>query len=371
MAMYLLTSYALTLFDGKVATRAVAPYAGIPSRGGCLSCLMTGNGREKAAWNRPHRGAICSIRFGFIAIIVVISSFCRNFATAVTRCGRSGNTKNTDIMQDKRLLTIQDISCVGQCSLTVALPIISACGIETAILPSSVLSNHTSGFSAWTFRDLTDEMPSILAQWEKEKVDFDAFYTGYVSQAQIPHILDIMQRVARPGALRIIDPVMGDGGKMYPGFGEDFPMQMKHLCQGADVILPNLTEAALLLGEEYRTGYDQTYIEDLLRRLHALGARNVVLTGVSLSEGKLGVACYDGTTTEYYFTEHLRVAMHGTGDCYASAFCGALMRGHSLIEAASIAADFVVETIRQTMPDPSHWYGVKFEKALPYLIGRM
>lgn len=274
-------------------------------------------------------------------------------------------------MTDKRLLTIQDISCVGQCSLTVALPIISACGVETAILPSSVLSNHTAGFSGWTFFDLTDEMPNILAQWKKEKVDFDAFYTGYVSKAQIPHILRIMEETARPGALRIVDPVMGDGGKLYPGFDEDFPLQMRQLCQGADVIMPNLTEASLLLGEPYTTSYDQPYIEALLQRLHALGAKNVVLTGISFEEGKLGVACYDGTTTTYYFTEHLQVSMHGTGDCYASSFAGALMRGHSIPESAAIAADFVVETIRQTLPDTSHWYGVKFEKALPYLISRM
>lgn len=274
-------------------------------------------------------------------------------------------------MNDKRLLTIQDISCVGQCSLTVALPIISACGVECAILPSSVLSNHTAGFSGWTFRDLTDEMPNILAQWKKEKVDFDAFYTGYVSKAQIPHILDIMQETARPGALRIVDPVMGDGGKLYPGFDDDFPQEMCRLCKGADVIMPNLTEAALLLGEEYRTEHDQAYIEQTIKRLHALGAKNVVLTGVSLEPNKLGVACYDGNEILYYFTDRLDVSMHGTGDCYASSFAGALMRGHSILESASIAADFVVETIRQSMGDPSHWYGVKFEKALPYLISRM
>ena len=274
-------------------------------------------------------------------------------------------------MNDKRLLTIQDISCVGQCSLTVALPIISACGVECAILPSSVLSNHTAGFSGWTFRDLTDEMPNILAQWKKEKVDFDAFYTGYVSKTQIPHILDIMQETARPGALRIVDPVMGDGGKLYPGFDDDFPQEMCRLCKGADVIMPNLTEAALLLGEEYRTEYDQAYIEQTVKRLHALGAKNVVLTGVSLEPNKLGVACYDGNEIRYYFTDRLDVSMHGTGDCYASSFAGALMRGHSILESASIAADFVVETIRQSMGDPSHWYGVKFEKALPYLISRM
>jgi pyridoxine kinase len=164
---------------------------------------------------------------------------------------------------------------------------------------------------------------------------------------------------------------MGDGGKLYPGFDDDFPLEMRRLCNGADVIMPNLTEAALLLGEEYRTEYDQAYVEQTLKSLHALGAKNVVLTGVSLEPGKLGVACYDGNETQYYFTDRMDVSMHGTGDCYASSFAGALMRGHSILESASIAADFVVETIRQTLPDPSHWWGVKFEKALPYLIGRM
>ena len=274
-------------------------------------------------------------------------------------------------MADKRLLTIQDISCVGQCSLTVALPIISACGVECGILPSSVLSNHTAGFSGWTFFDLTDEMPNILAQWKKENVKFDAFYTGYVSKAQIPHILRIMEEAANEGALRIVAPVMGDGGKLYPGFDDDFPQEMCKLCMGADVIMPNMTEATLMLGEEYRTEYDQAYIEDMLKRLYALGAKNVVLTGVSFEEGKLGIAYYNGNETKYYFTERIPVSMHGTGDCYASSFAGALMRGHDILDAASIAADFVAETIRQTMGDESHWWGVKFEKALPYLISRM
>ena len=274
---------------------------------------------------------------------------------------------------DKRLLTIQDISCVGQCSLTVALPVISACGIETAILPSSVLSNHTAtGFSAWTFCDLTTEMPKILEQWKKEHISFDAYYTGYVSKAQIPYILNIMQQTARPGALRIVDPVMGDYGQLYKGFDDDFPKEMCRLCDGADVILPNLTEASLLLGEDYVSeGYDEAYIEGLLHRLYQLGARNVVLTGVSFRSGELGVACYDGTKLDYYFTERMMVSMHGTGDVYASAFAGSLLRGKSLLESASIAADFVVESIRQTLPDAKdHWYGVKFEKAIPYLISR-
>jgi pyridoxine kinase len=275
---------------------------------------------------------------------------------------------------DKRLLTIQDVSCVGQCSLTVALPVISACGIETAVLPSSVLSTHTAqGFSGWTFRDLTGDMEAILNNWVAQNITFDAFYTGYVSATQIPIILKIMEKTAKKGALRIVDPVMADNGKLYPGFTEDFPKEMAKLCMGADIILPNLTEASFLLGIPYvGNDYDKAYIEDVCKKLYGLGVKNVVLTGVSFEKGKLGVACYDGTSFSYYFTEHIDVAMHGTGDVYASSFAGALMRGKSIPEAASLAADFVVESIKQTLDDKKdHWYGVKFEKALPYLIKRL
>ncbi|HBG66086.1 MAG TPA: pyridoxamine kinase [Treponema sp.] len=273
---------------------------------------------------------------------------------------------------DKRLLTIQDISCVGQCSLTVALPVISACGIETAILPSSVLSNHTAGYSGWTFHDLTDDMPQILARWLTEKISFDAFYTGYVSKAQIPHILEIMQKTARPGALRIVDPVMADNGKMYAGFGDDFPQEMKKLCDGADVIMPNLTEAAFLLGQPYvADGYDEAFIQTMCKNLHALGAKNVILTGVSFEADKLGVAVYDGSKTAYYFNERQPVSSHGTGDLYASVVAGALLRGKTMLEAASLGADVVVEAIKLTAGDKEHWYGVKFEQALPYLIRRL
>lgn len=274
---------------------------------------------------------------------------------------------------DKRLLTIQDISCVGQCSLTVALPVISACGIECAVLPSSVLSNHTApGFSGWTFRDLTEDMPSILERWLKENISFDAFYTGYVSKAQIPYILEIMKKTARDGALRIIDPVMADNGKMYAGFDDDFPNEMKKLCCGADVIMPNLTEASFLLGIPYAgDSYDQNYIENVLKDLYKLGAKNVILTGVSFDKDKLGCASYNGTSFDYYFNNRIDVAMHGTGDAYASCVAGALLRGKSLAEASALGADFVVQAIKATVDDKDHWYGVKFEKALPYLIERL
>lgn len=275
---------------------------------------------------------------------------------------------------DKRLLTIQDISCVGQCSLTVALPIISALGIETAVLPSSVLSTHTAGFSGYTFRDLTEDMEGILAHWEKEKLTFDAFYTGYVSKEQIPIIIKIMEQTSRQCALRIVDPVMADNGKLYPGFSSDFPEQMAKLCRGASVILPNITEAAFLLGIPYpgdnRNGkdYDKSYIEEMLVKLMKLGCKNVVLTGVSFEEDKLGCACYDGKQIEYRFNKRLDAQMHGTGDVFASTFAGALCRGYSIPDCAKLAADMVIESMQATLEDKSHWYGVKFEKALPWLI---
>jgi len=271
---------------------------------------------------------------------------------------------------NKRLLTIQDVSCVGQCSLTVALPVISACGVETAILPSAVLSTHTGGFKHYTFCDLTPEIAKIEQSWVKEKIGFDAFYTGYVCPAQIDPILHLMDTVANKGAVRIVDPVMADNGKLYAGFGPDFPQEMKRLCVGADCLLPNLTEAAFLVGEEPRlSGYDQAYIESLLKKLYAIGVKTVVLTGVSLEPGKLGVAVYDGKTVRYDFNEHLKRSAHGTGDVFASVFAGAIVRGWEALDAAALAADIVCSAIQATSDE--HWYGVSFEAVIPELVTRL
>lgn len=266
----------------------------------------------------------------------------------------------------KRLLTIQDVSCVGQCSLTVALPVISACGVETAILPSAVLSNHTGGFKSWTFADLTPEMPKIEAKWRELGIGFDAFYTGYVCPEQIDPILSIMRNTANDGAIRVVDPVMADNGRMYPGFKDDFPKQMARLCDGADYILPNLTEAAFLLGiEPVLSGYDQGFVESLVRGLRGIGAKNVVLTGVSFDPGLLGVAVSDGDGVRYDFNTRLTRTSHGTGDLFASVFAGALMRGKTAFDAAALAADITCLAIEAT-PD-EHWYGVAFEKVIPQL----
>lgn len=278
-------------------------------------------------------------------------------------------------MKDCRILTVQDVSCVGQCSLTVALPILSAMGIETAILPSAVLSTHTGGFTGFTFRDLTEDLVPIMQHWQKEKIFFDAFYTGYVgSPKQLAYITDIIDNTSKKDSLVIIDPVLGDKGKLYTGFTDDFPAKMAQFCAKADVILPNFTEAAFMLNEKYiEDHHTKEYVEDMLHKLKGLGAKNVLLTGVSLEEGKVGVATLNGKTGEvsYYFRDFIGGAFHGTGDVFASSFTGAMVRGYSLEEAAKIAVDFTVKAIECTVDDPSHWYGVKFEKALPSLMKRL
>ena len=275
-------------------------------------------------------------------------------------------------MTDKKVLTIQDISCVGQCSLTVALPIISACGIETCILPSAVLSTHTGGFTGYTFRDLTEDIPAIAAHWQKENIKFDAVYTGYLgSTKQIDYSIDIMEKLLSDDGVRIVDPAMADNGKLYYGFDDEFVKAMARLCGKADIILPNITEACFMVGAEYKqSGYDESYITDLLAKLGDLGAKVVVLTGVTYSEDKLGIAIYDtaAKSVNYYFHEKLNVSSHGTGDVYASAFCGAVTQGKSIYDSAKLAADFTVDSIKKTIGDDTHWYGVKFEKSLPMLV---
>lgn len=272
-------------------------------------------------------------------------------------------------MSEKRLLSVQDISCVGQCSLTVALPVISACGIETSILPAAVLSTHTGGFQGFTFRDLTDDIPAIVSHWEREGIAFDAVYTGYLgSRRQIALVGDLFDRVVRKDGLRIVDPAMADHGKLYAGFDAAFAATMAELCGKADLVLPNMTEAAMMTGIPYvQEGYDEAYIRSLMDGMLALGAKTVVLTGVSYTKEKIGVAVLARGEEQisYYFHDRLPRNSHGTGDVFASSFTGALVGGRAPLEAAQIAADFTVAAMRAT--EEAHWYGVRFEKVLPLL----
>lgn len=275
----------------------------------------------------------------------------------------------------KRIVTVQDISCVGKCSLTVALPIISAMGTEAAVLPTAVLSTHTM-FKGFTFCDLTDEIEPISSHWKKENIDFDAVYTGYLGSArQIALTKDLISKFKGEDTLVLVDPAMADGGRMYTGFEKSFALEMATLCSVADIIVPNLTEASFMLGEEYvAEGYDEEYIKDMLKKLTSLGCKTAVITGVSFEKDKLGVMSYDSESGEYfsYFRERIPESFHGTGDVFASTFLGALMRERSIGDSLKIATDFTVECIKATLGNPQERkYGVNFEEEIPYLVSRM
>lgn len=274
----------------------------------------------------------------------------------------------------KRIMTVQDISCVGKCSLTVALPIISAAGVEAGVLPTAVLSTHT-GFAKFTFKDLTDEIKPIADTFKELDVDFDAIYTGYLgSFEQLALVEDFIRDFKKKDTVVMIDPVMADNGKLYSGFTEEFAKAMANLCSKADIILPNITEASFMLGIPYNPDYDEQYIKELLKKLTALGCKKAALTGISFAPDKIGVYCYDSEKDSYYYyaNEKLQASFHGTGDIYASAALGAMMRGISTERALSIAVDYTLECMKETMADPAHrFYGVNFESALPFYIEKI
>ena len=272
-------------------------------------------------------------------------------------------------MDYKRILTIQDISCFDQFSLTVALPILSACGVETVILPSAVLSTHTGGFTGFTFRDLTDDIPSISAHWQKEGIDFDAIYTGYLgSEKQIDMVTDIFKKLCREGGKKIVDPAMADNGKLYYGFDQAYADAMTRLCREADIVIPNITEACFMTGHEYKEKYDEEYVNSVLNALEREGMKDVILTGISYNDETTGVIIKNENGIQYYTHKKLPVGSHGTGDVFASAFSGALLRGKNEYEASEIAANYTLRCIENTVGDDNHKYGVKFETAIPYLI---
>ncbi|MBO5098351.1 MAG: pyridoxamine kinase [Agathobacter sp.] len=271
----------------------------------------------------------------------------------------------------KRIITVQDISCVGKCSLTVALPIISAMGVEAAILPTAVLSTHTM-FSEFTCKDLTDQIEPIAEHWKKENLSFDAVYTGYLgSFEQIDLMKKFFEDFKTESNILFVDPAMADNGKLYPAFDEAFAKHMATLCGKADIIVPNITEAAFMTGMEYKSEYDEAYVKEMLVKLCDLGAKISILTGVGFEEGKTGVLGYDSESGEFHYYEHdkLPVSFHGTGDIFSSTCVGAISNGMNWKDAVKVAADYTAECIRLTLEDPAKpWYGVNFEQAIPYLL---
>lgn len=270
----------------------------------------------------------------------------------------------------KNIVTVQDISCVGRCSLTVALPIISAMGVETSVLPTAVLSAHTM-FKNPVFHDLTDEIDKIASHWKSMNLKFDGIYTGYLSSFEQLSLISNFIDNFRSDGFVFIDPVMGDHGKLYSGFTPEFVPEMTKFCGKADIIAPNLTEASFMLNTPYvGEGYSETYIKDILRGLTGLGAKKAVLTGISLAPNRLGVMSYDSESREFssYFGEKISGAFHGTGDIFASACVGALANDFSLKDALKIATDYTCECIRLTTNERDKAFGVNFERAIPTLV---
>ncbi len=266
----------------------------------------------------------------------------------------------------RRVLTIQDISCIGQCSMTVALPVLAACGHEACILPPAILSTHTGGFGKPVVQNLTDSMAGIREHWLSQGITFDLICTGYLGSIKaIEETKRIIDTMLTPGGTVIVDPAMADHGKLYSGFDNAYAEAMKELCSMADVVLPNITEAAMMTGMPYREEYDA---DDIRVVLEKMPGKDVLLTGVGFEPGKTGFALRTGG--EVLFRHHDRVEKnyHGTGDLFAAAFAGTLASGKSLLDAAELAAEFTLRAIRNTFDAPAHWYGVKFETALPYLM---
>jgi pyridoxine kinase len=267
-------------------------------------------------------------------------------------------------MTNKNVLAIHDISCVGRCSLTVALPIISAFGVECRVLPTALLSTHTGGFTGYTYLDLTDEMKKILWAWEPLKLHFDSIYSGFMASAQQ---IDILKSVidSNPTSLSVVDPVMADNGELYSVFDQAFVEKMKEIVPIADVLIPNITEACLLTDTAYPSEITEDFIEDLASSLQNMEAKNIVFTGVSLEPGRIGAAVVNQNgDIQYAMAEQQPDSYHGTGDIFGSVLTAELTNGNSLLESAQSACDFVVAAIKETSSDVDKKYGVNFESAL-------
>lgn len=267
-------------------------------------------------------------------------------------------------MNDK-ILTIQDISCYGQCSLTVALPILSAFGYETAVLPSAVLSTHTGGFKNFTVRDLTADLDGIVEHWKSEGISFGCIYTGYIGdQRQFDTILTAKKQLLERGGIFVVDPAMADNGKLYFGLDEKIVGGMRKIVSVADYALPNVTEACLITGKEYKEIYDEEYIKSLLCALSDSGVKIPVITGVCYDGKKIGAVAIKNGELVQAFGEKQPVSYHGTGDVFSSVVVAGIKNGEPLEKSLQRAVDFVIDCIKHTDGDASHRYGVKFEKVL-------
>ena len=267
----------------------------------------------------------------------------------------------------KKIVSVQDISCYGQCSLTVALPILSSYGIETAIMPSAILSTHTRGFKNFTVLDLTEELFKILNHWVDENIKFDAIYTGYIGDVrQFDLVSQAKERILNKNGLLVVDPAMADNGKLYPALNEEIVLGMRKIVAESDITIPNITEACLLLDVPYRETYDLEFAKGLAYNIAQMGPKKVIITGLTVIKGKISVLCYDKENDEYIYNEEniCKKSYHGTGDIFSSVLIAHILNGDSINDAIKKSMIFVIDAINKTMDDDSHNYGVKFEQVL-------
>ena len=266
-----------------------------------------------------------------------------------------------------RVLAINDVSCIGKCSLTAALPIISACGIECNVLPTAILSTHTGGFTGYTFRDCSEDIPAILRHWKSLGVQFDFIYSGYLGNiSQIDMVENIKNELLADGGVFVVDPVMGDSGKLYAGFTDEYVERMKKLCEQADYILPNVTEACYLTGLPYPLT-KQTAAQ-AVAALSTLCPKPII-TGV-VDNGDVAVA-YTNENGNVCSYAHKNVDgfFCGAGDVFASAFIGCLAKNKTEETAIRLASDFATACIKRSAVEvPDKRFGLPFEKELfPFL----
>ena len=270
----------------------------------------------------------------------------------------------------KRAIAVHDISCVGRCSLTVALPVLSAAGLNTAVVPTALLSTHTGEFTGYTHLDLTSQLSPITRHLATLGLHYDTFYSGYLANgAQADEVLHMMDLLCDEETHIFVDPAFGDQGRMYSLMDESMPSQMRRLCSRARTIVPNVTEASYLLDIPYPgETADEACISSMCLQLRELGPENVVITDVNFQPGQTGVAiCTRGMEKPVYlFRERFNRVFHGTGDVFASFLLGALMNDQPLVQAAATALDFTHRSIRATLEsgEPLR-YGVQFETVLP------
>ena len=272
-------------------------------------------------------------------------------------------------MNYKRVLSVQDISCLGQCSMTVALPILSACGLETCVLPTMVLSTHTGGLGTPVRHDLTDDIPLVAAHWYQQGMDFDCISVGYLGKArQANMVAELSEKLLSAQGILVVDPAMADHGKLYSGISPDCVEAMKLLCRQADVILPNLTEACLLADIAYEEDWTRDKITAVLSALEEKYGTTIVLTGVSFDPDDTGFALRCDGKDRFYQRKRVGKSYHGTGDMFSAVLTGGLMQDMDIFDAAVLAAEFVARAAEETFLNPAHGYGVKFETVLPWLM---